>query len=100
MTKSVIHRVVCGVCLESKPAHYEPTCCFSCGARFERGAPIALVTIEIGARSSGGQVFIERPAHRVVFRGAWTGEFRDLAMIRIAVGEDDDGPDARNAREV
>lgn len=85
-TKAEISSFVCGTCFDAKPAHYEPTACFSCGARFSRGAPIAVVRLLVPVDGD-----VPRGAEqRVDFLGRWSFDARSLAMLRIAVGHEDD----------
>lgn len=87
-TKAEISSFVCGTCFDFREAHYEPCACFRCHAVFEgqRAAPIALVRLLVPVDGD-----VARGAEqRVDFLGRWSFDARSLAMLRIAVGHEDD----------
>jgi hypothetical protein len=73
---------ICGCCSKAASGHHIPTVCFTCAARYDLGAPIALVEVEIGVT--------ERINVRYV--GSWTAE--RLAVVRQLV-EGQHGPSGR-----
>lgn len=87
----------CGRCLDVKRAHYEPDACFACGARFDRGAPLAMLGIEIVVGATVDRVGVgvgvsAAPRERVDFLGEWTVETREIALAKFGVVEDQDAP--------
>lgn len=67
--------VACGTCSTVRRCHFVPDACFGCGARFYRGAPVALVSFDIGLRASGAGVSVS-PTLDAEFVGAWSTERR------------------------
>lgn len=79
-TGPAIISALCGTCLDSTEAHHSPSACFrGCGARFDRGAPLALVMMEI---SRDGPAVT--PTYEIDFRGTWSLDMR--ASVREALG--------------
>lgn len=67
--------VACGTCSTVRGCHFVPDACFGCGARFHRGAPIALVSFDLGIRASGAGVAVS-PTLDAEFIGPWSAERR------------------------
>jgi hypothetical protein len=67
---------VCGECEDVRAAHWQPTFCGRCRARFDLGAPCALVRLELGVTTSGGALELA-PAYRVDVHGEWSAEARE-----------------------
>lgn len=65
----------CGTCGLVRGCHYVPDACFGCGARFHRGAPIVLMSFDIGLSRTGAGVAVA-PALDAEFLGPWTPERR------------------------
>ena len=77
----------CGRCLTVKPAAYHPDACFDCGARFDRGAALALVRVTVDVGMAGIAI-----APDVDFVGEWSVE-RQVAIVEAVAklfDEDDD----------
>lgn len=78
--------ITCGVCGDVRAAHWRPDFCGACRARFDLGAPVALVTLELGVATSGGALELA-PHYVCVFHGdSWTAETRESVEAMFGHG--------------
>jgi hypothetical protein len=73
----------CGSCGRVSGCHRTPDACFSCGARFNRGAPVAVLWLDLGEQPKEPNVISIRPTLEAEFRGAWTQEIRARVESRF-----------------
>ena len=71
---------MCGDCADVQRAHYEPTACFVCGARFDREARLALVWCTFRVEGLGVGFDVEPE-----YRGDWPDSARRKAAERLRV---------------
>lgn len=67
MDEIVAYACPCG---EVRAAHWRPDFCGRCHARFDLGAPVALVLLELDVTTSRGALELS-PAYRVEYLGEW-----------------------------
>lgn len=67
--------IACGTCGDVRSAHWCPTACFQCGARYESGAPHALVRVDLEVSMTSLM-----PRLELDLIGAWSPEV--LALVR------------------
>jgi hypothetical protein len=65
----------CRNCRDIRATHHVPDACFQCGARFDKGAGVALVRLALDVETIGGTLRVA-PAYRVDFVGTWRPEER------------------------
>lgn len=81
----------CGRCLVVRKAHYRPDFC-GCGARFDRGAPLAMISVSIEADGMAIDI-----APSVELFGDWPRDAADEITAAIAEMLDGDEDSARRA---
>lgn len=69
---------VCGRCLVVREAHHHPDLCFRCGARFDRGAPLAMIHLDVGANALALDIL---PSIR--WHGAWSATAQDVVADAV-----------------
>jgi hypothetical protein len=82
----------CGRCCAVAEAKHRPHACFRCGARFDRGAPHALVRVDIDVDQLSLEIVI---APHIEYRGHWTAGAELLVRDEVEALLD-----ARDAQEV
>lgn len=68
----------CGVCEDVRAAHWRPDFCGRCRARFDLGAPCAIVRLRFEIAASDGAIACT-PSYAVEAIGPW----RDDALERV-----------------
>jgi hypothetical protein len=65
--RSTVCAAACGYCGDVSRCDATPTACFKCGARFDRDAPLGLLSLDVDV----GPDFQIQAVHRVELRGTW-----------------------------
>jgi hypothetical protein len=76
---------VCGTCGRVHAAHFTPDFCGACHARFDRGAPIALLRLVLRTSSSQGALELS-PGYEAEFRGPWSARIQREVAEALGVG--------------